>query len=58
MFTTAQLAEYLQVHIDTLAYWRRMGTGPAHLRIGKHVRYRASDIDTWVAEQAAQAAAA
>lgn len=47
MATTAELAAYLDIPAETLRDWRTNGTGPNYLKIGKHVRYRWSDIDKW-----------
>ena len=30
--------------VNTLAKWRREGTGPRFLRVGKSIRYRVSDL--------------
>ena len=38
----------------TLAQWRYLGTGPAYIKIGKHVRYRRSDVDAWLERQTVQ----
>jgi predicted DNA-binding transcriptional regulator AlpA len=35
----------------TLANWRCAGTGPPFLRVGRHVRYRRGDVDTWINAQ-------
>jgi hypothetical protein len=39
----------------TLAQWRHRGLGPKYLRIGRHARYRAVDVELWLAEQYAGA---
>jgi predicted DNA-binding transcriptional regulator AlpA len=39
------------VPVNTLYQWRTKGYGPTGRRIGKHVRYRPEDVDSWVAEQ-------
>ena len=36
----------------TLAEWRSRGIGPPYLKIGRHVRYRPVDIETWLVSQA------
>ncbi|HAN23500.1 MAG: hypothetical protein CMH36_12000 [Microbacterium sp.] len=48
LLTEAELAEELQVPTRTIRYWRESGTGPTPLKMGKHTRYRASDIDAWL----------
>lgn len=47
--TTDELATELKVPADTVRDWRKHGTGPTGHRIGRHVRYHRTDIDTWTA---------
>lgn len=49
--TTEQVAEYLQVPVSTLHQWRYLGKGPRAARVGKHLRYRRSDVDAWFDKQ-------
>lgn len=35
----------------TLAAWRRLGSGPAFVKLGRFVRYRRADLATFVAER-------
>ena len=51
LLTTQQLADYLGVPVATLYAWRHEGAGPPGFRVGKHVRYRSSDIEQWIAER-------
>jgi len=51
LMTPAQVSAYLGVPTGTLANWRYQGHGPASLRVGRHIRYRAEDIATWVDQQ-------
>jgi predicted site-specific integrase-resolvase len=39
------VAELLGVPVATLANWSSLGKGPPFLRVGRHVRYRASDLN-------------
>ena len=48
MASTAELAEFLAVPKDTLSRWARLGTGPRYSRVGRHRRYRWSDVDAWL----------
>ncbi len=48
LLSSGAVAEYLGVPTGTLANWRYQGRGPAYVRIGRHVRYRADDIARWV----------
>ena len=51
LLTPRQLAEYLEVRVATLYAWRYAGEGPPGFRIGKHLRYRSSDVDEWLRDQ-------
>jgi excisionase family DNA binding protein len=53
LLSPSELSRYLGVPLGTLANWRYKGRGPAFLRVGRHVRYRAEDVATWVEEQLA-----
>lgn len=56
LMTTAEAAAYLSFPEATVKAWRARGTGPAYVRInGRVVRYRMSDLDAWVDEQAVSA---
>lgn len=46
-----KLAEQLGVPEKTLAVWRSRGLGPKYLKVGRHARYRQSDVDTWLTAQ-------
>lgn len=48
---TADVSEYLRVPISTLHDWRHRGVGPRAIRVGRHLRYRWSDIETWLEAQ-------
>ncbi|MDZ7673744.1 MAG: helix-turn-helix domain-containing protein [Acidimicrobiales bacterium] len=43
-----EVAEVLGVPIGTLANWRYQGRGPAFVKVGRHVRYRRSDVLGWI----------
>ena len=48
LFSPAELSEFLQIPEETLSKWRYRRTGPKFMRMGKHVRYRMSDVRTWM----------
>ena len=48
LLTPEQVGAYLGVPLGTLANWRYQGRGPAFVRFGRHVRYRADDVNTWI----------
>ena len=41
----------LPCSIHTLRWWRRIGRGPAFVRIGGRVFYRPEDIESWLASR-------
>ena len=51
LLTAQDLAAYLEVPLTTLYAWRYRGEGPAGFRIGKHLRYRRSDVEQWIRER-------
>lgn len=56
MLTTAEAAEYMNVAVGTLRWWRHVGQGPTSFVIGmRKVMYRKEDIDTWLESQYASA---
>ncbi|MFJ3312928.1 helix-turn-helix transcriptional regulator [Micrococcus endophyticus] len=51
LWSPADVAAFAGVPVKTVYTWRTTGTGPRGFRVGKHVRYRAEDVEAWVAEQ-------
>jgi excisionase family DNA binding protein len=51
LLTITDLSDHLGVPVNTLYQWRTKGYGPTGRRIGKHVRYRPEDVDSWVEQQ-------
>lgn len=45
------------VPLATLKRWRTERTGPVALHIGRHVRYRRSEVERWLREKDLEAAA-
>jgi predicted DNA-binding transcriptional regulator AlpA len=50
----ASAAELLGLQRKTLTRWRWEGRGPSYCKIGGAVRYRADDIQAFIAESAVQ----
>ena len=48
---TAGASEYLGLSCSTLEKLRVFGGGPRYLKLGRVVRYRPSDLDTWLEER-------
>jgi excisionase family DNA binding protein len=55
--TPQEVADYLNVPLNTVYDWRRKRTGPKASKVGVHLRYRWSDVETWLNQQAQQGAA-
>jgi excisionase family DNA binding protein len=55
--TTREVAEYLGVPERTLGQWAHYGIGPRYCKIGRHRRYRWSDVEAWVASRMKETAA-
>ena len=43
-----ELADWLGLPLATIYRWRHHGEGPTGYRVGKHVRYRESDVLAWL----------
>jgi excisionase family DNA binding protein len=46
-----EVSEYIGIPIATLYRWRSMGEGPAAARVGRHLRYRLTDLSRWLEER-------
>ena len=51
LLNTTEAAQRLRLNLQTLNRWRRQGTGPAYLRVGKKVMYQADQITAWLIAQ-------
>jgi len=51
LLSPQDLAGYLDVPVKTVYRWRHRGLGPAGFRVGRHVRYRRSDVEEWISAQ-------
>ncbi len=48
LLTVQDLADYLDVPIATIYAWRYRRQGPPGFRVGRHLRFRWSDIESWI----------
>lgn len=48
LLTPVQLAELVGVPRSTVYTWRYHGTGPRAIKVGRHIRFRRSDVDAWL----------
>ena len=51
LLTPADIADWLSVPEKTLAEWRSRRKGPTYIKLGRHVRYRRSDVELWLTTQ-------
>jgi excisionase family DNA binding protein len=51
LMTLREVAQYLRIPEKSLYGWRHKRLGPPAARVGKHLRYRRTDVDRWLAEQ-------
>lgn len=51
LLTPADLAELAQVPLGTVYQWSYKGTGPASLKLGRHLRFRREDVEAWLQER-------
>jgi len=51
LLTITELADYLDVPPATIYGWRNRGVGPPGFRVGKHVRFRWTDIERWIEDR-------
>jgi predicted site-specific integrase-resolvase len=49
LLTPKEVAEFLGVSVSSLAYYRHVGRGPRWIKVQKHCRYRAKDIEAFLA---------
>lgn len=54
LLSVEELADYLEVPVKTIYTWRHRDTGPKGFRVGKHLRFRWRDVQSWVAERIAE----
>lgn len=47
----ADVARECSVPESTVRYWVHMGQGPPSYKLGRHRRFRRSDVEAWIAER-------
>ena len=48
LWSTQELADFLGLPIQTIYQWRKRNYGPPGRRMGKHIRYRRSEVERWI----------
>lgn len=51
LLSTAAAARMCSKPESTLRYWRYLGTGPRSFKVGRSVRYRRDDVQSWLTRQ-------
>ena len=46
--TEREAASYVALSSHTLRAWRARGGGPVYHKLGRSIRYRVADLDTWL----------
>jgi excisionase family DNA binding protein len=54
LITVAELATMLSVPVATIYKWRTTGRGPRAARVGKYLRFRLEDVESWLDAQSEQ----
>ena len=50
--SSEEVADELGIPVGTVYAWRYRGVGPKGLKVGRHVRYRWSDVEAWLESNA------
>lgn len=48
LWTFEEVADYLNVPVNTLKWWRTRGEAPPFIKIGKTLRARPADVEAWL----------
>ncbi|HEY2666902.1 MAG TPA: helix-turn-helix domain-containing protein [Actinomycetota bacterium] len=48
LLSVGELAEMLQVPVNTVYQWRHRGEGPRPIRLGRHLRFDPVDVARWL----------
>jgi excisionase family DNA binding protein len=51
LMTPVELSEYLQIPLGTIYQWKYKRFGPPAHKIGRHLRYKLSEVETWATAQ-------
>ena len=48
LWDSDRVSNHLGIPKATLYQWRHRGLAPRAIRVGKHTRYRRSDVEAWI----------
>ena len=51
LLSSAELAKFLGVPVNTVYVWQSRGGGPPGYRVGRHTRYRTDEVLAWLDER-------
>jgi len=51
LLSPAEVAEKLGVPVTTIYGWNHRRSGPTAIRVGRHVRFRPSEVERWLDDQ-------
>jgi Helix-turn-helix domain len=51
LLTLSEVAEILKVPVNTLRWWRQLGTGPEFFKMGRHLVTTVGDVRRFIREQ-------
>lgn len=54
LLTVENVAGYLEVPVATIYAWRYRRQGPPGFRVGRHLRFRKSDVERWIEDRIPQ----
>ena len=48
LWSTQELADFLGLPVQTIYQWRKRNYGPPGRKMGRHIRYRRSEVEHWI----------
>ena len=51
LLSTKEVADAIGIAPETVRFWRHAGRGPTVVRVGRYVRYRPEDVESWLDSQ-------
>lgn len=48
LWSTQELADFLGLPVQTIYQWRKRNYGPTGRKMGRHIRYRPSEVERWI----------
>lgn len=54
LLSVQEVAELLQVPVQTVYDWRVRGVGPAPIRVGRYLRFDPADVSLWIQQRKAE----